>query len=85
MIEDIFEGCFKVIGVIFFKLFFEIIGFYTGEILLFVVTFGKKKPRWDYYAEENPSKFVILTEISVWIGLAFWISIGAAMVWIIPK
>ena len=57
--------------------FLEIIFFYTGEIVLFLISFGWKKPRWDYYADASGSKFVIFTEISEWIGILFWISIVA--------
>ena len=65
----------KIIVTFVFKLIFEVIGFYTGEVLLFLLSFGRKKIRWDFYAEEKPSKFVYLTEASVWIGGIFWICI----------
>ena len=39
MIENLFTN----IAVILFKLMFEFIGFYSGEILLFLISFGKKK------------------------------------------
>ncbi len=80
MIDDIVEGAakgiFRIIFEIIFHIIVEIILFYTGEILLFVLTFGHKKPRWDYYAKEKPSKFVIFTEISVWLGFAFWLFVA---------
>ena len=69
MLSDVIKGVLKFI----FHFFVEIVCFYTGEIILSVVTLGKKKPRWDYYTEASPTKFVIMTEISVWIGMAFWI------------
>ena len=56
-----------------FHLIFDIVFFYTGEIVLYVITFGNKKPRWNYYAEEKPSKFVIFTSLSEWVGFIFWI------------
>ena len=56
MIEDVF----KSIVFFTFKLLIEIIGFYSGEILLFLLSLGRKKIRWDYYAKEKPSKFVYL-------------------------
>ena len=69
MLSDVVEGILEFI----FHLFIEVVCFYTGEIILYLLTIGKKKPRWDYYVEASPTKFVIMTEISVWIGMAFWI------------
>jgi hypothetical protein len=46
----------------------------TGEIVLYVITFGRRKPRWDLYAKEKSySRFYIFTELSMYVGLAFWI------------
>jgi len=70
------EELLKIIANLFVKIFIEGIGFYTGEILLFLFTFGRKRIRWDYYAEEKPTRFVVLTELSVWIGFVFWVCIA---------
>ena len=69
MLSDIIE---EIVWFLF-HLIFDIIFFYTGEIVLYVITFGRKKPRWDYYVEEKPSKFVIFTSLSEWVGIVFWI------------
>ena len=61
----------KAIG----KLFIECFLIWTGEIVLFIITLGKHKPKWDLYAEAKPQKFVIFTEISLWLGVAFWIGL----------
>ena len=80
MFDDIAEGLGKAIfkGILrfIFDILIEVLFFYTGEIVLFMVTFGKKKPRWDYYANESTSKWVILTELSTWVGIAFWLLIA---------
>jgi hypothetical protein len=55
-----------------FEVVFEAIFCWTGEIILFVLTFGKHKPRWDLYTDDSPSRFVIFSEISMWIGMVFW-------------
>ena len=85
MIDVIAEGVVKTIfkGVLrfLFELIVEFFFFYTGEIVLFILTFGKKKPRWYYYIDEPPSKWVIFTELSTWIGIAFWILIA----WLINR
>ena len=72
MIDDIVKGVLRFL----FDLFFEIILFYTGEFILYFITFGRKKPRWDYYLDSSPTIFVIFTEISVWVGLLFWILVA---------
>jgi hypothetical protein len=71
MASDIIQGILEFL----FYLFIEIICFYTGEIILSIISWGKKKPRWDYYADASAAKFVIFTEISTWIGMAFWVFI----------
>ena len=75
MIIEILEGSIKFIFYVIYRLFIEGIFFYSGECLLYFITFGKKKPRWNYYFDEKPTKFVILTEFSIWIGLLVWIFI----------
>ena len=83
MIDDIAEGIAKTIfrGTLrfIFGILIEAVFFYTGEIVLFILTFGRKKPRWDYYADVSAPKWVLFTEISTWIGIAFWVVI----VWLI--
>jgi hypothetical protein len=69
MVGDIVAGILEFL----FRAFVEIFLFYTGELILFVLSLGKKKPRWNFYANESPPKFVIFSEISVWIGIAFWL------------
>lgn len=80
MLDDVAEGLGKAIlkGILrfIFEILVEILFFYTGEIVLFIATFGRKKPRWDYYTNESPSKWLIFTEISVWIGIAFWLLVA---------
>jgi len=79
MIDDIAEetakGLFRVIGRFFFSILIELLIFYTGELVLFAITLGYKKPRWDYYTSEKPSRFVIFAELSLWVGFAFWLFI----------
>jgi hypothetical protein len=71
MVNSIVENIIEFI----FQLIFEVLFFYTGEIVLYVISFTKKKPRWDFYEKASATKFVLLTELSVWIGIVFWICI----------
>jgi hypothetical protein len=57
----------------------EIIFVATGEVVLFIVTFGRRKPRWDLYTKENFGKFVLFSEISAWVGVVFWVVVIAVI------
>jgi hypothetical protein len=84
MLDDIIEGTVK--GVLkgalrfVFEIIVEVLLFYTGEIVIFIITFGIRKPRWNYYSDASASKFVILTEASalasILTGFTFWLVIA---------
>jgi hypothetical protein len=69
MLDEIIEG----IGKFVLHFILETLFFYTGEIVLYLLTLGRKKPRWDYYVNEKPSKYVIFTEASMYVGMFSWI------------
>ncbi len=68
MLNDVAESVLEFV----FRLFVEIICFYTGEIILFILTLGRRTPRWDYYEGKRPAKSVVLSEISILLGFLFW-------------
>lgn len=80
MIDDIADGIaktiFRSIVRFIFEILIEVVFFYTGEIVIYIITFGRRKPRWDYYVDESASKWVFFSEISTWIGIAFWLFIA---------
>lgn len=77
MIQLVLEFCIYL----FLYLFLAIIGFYTGEFFLYFITLGRKKIRWNYYKDvKTASRFVVLTEISIWIGVVLWILLIAMIV-----
>lgn len=41
---------------------------WLGEIVRWAVTLGRHEPRWDCYTHESGGTFVLLSEISFWIG-----------------
>ena len=48
----------------------------TGEVILFVITFGKYKPSWKMLTtEDDLSWSEIFSHLSLYVGLAFWIII----------
>ena len=47
--------------------------FYTGEMVLYILTFGKKKIRWDTYVNDRPRKFILYYYATVWVGFFFWL------------
>lgn len=73
MINAVVEGILEFILELFFRFIIEVVCFYTGEIILSIVTFGRKKPRWDYYSDEAITKWILLTDLSTCIGIAFWL------------
>ncbi len=77
MLDDVIEFTVRCV--------FEMLCFYTGEIVLYLLTFGQRKPRWDYYMNEKPIKYAIFTEMSTYIGIAFWIAVVALVVNVILK
>jgi hypothetical protein len=85
MLEDIVLNLVRGIGYFIFFALIELICYPTGEIVLYILSFGKKNPRWDYRTKDKPSKFVILTEISVWVGISFWASIFLIIIWYLGK
>lgn len=69
MIGSIIEGLLEII----IQVIFETVMFYTGEVVLFLITFGCKKPRWDFYSDKKPTVWAVMTESSALVGLVFWI------------
>ena len=46
---------------------------WTGEIIIFMVTAGLRKPNWQLHANRNDYfEFEIFASLSFWIGLLFW-------------
>ena len=58
------------------ELIVDIVFIWTGEIVLFVVTFGRRKPSWNLHSREDAGRFVFLKGLNVWIGFAFWLLVG---------
>lgn len=75
LLDDIAERTIKIAFRFLGWLFFEVILFYTGELILTVLTLGKRKPRWDYFADESPPKFILYTDLSVLVGFVAWMSL----------
>ena len=52
-------------------------GFYTGEIIIFLLTFGRRKIRWNFYFDlkDSSNKSYLMMECRTWIGIIFWIII----------
>lgn len=65
----------EIISEFLFWFVFDVLFIWTGEVILYLITFGKHRPRWDLYTEESPSRFVIFSELSFWVGVVFWIAV----------
>ena len=46
----------------------------TGEIVLFIVILGKHKPSWKN--DKDTIGWAAFEELSLWIGMAFWLAVG---------
>jgi hypothetical protein len=69
IVVDIVEEVAKFI----LRLVLDVVMVTTGEVVLWALTGGRHKPRWDLYTSERPAKFVVLSELSCWIGMATWL------------
>lgn len=76
ILSELFIEIIKII----FGAIFQMLLVATGEAVLFVLTLGRRKPRWDLYTNENFGKFFLFTELSGWVGITFWIAIIALIV-----
>ena len=70
-----------IVDVVLFmvRIVVEVLFAWTGEVILFVFTLGRHKPRWDLYASDRPIRFVVFSEVSTWIGIAFWLLVAAVV------
>lgn len=72
MVGAVVEGIITVI----FQVIFEVFFMGTGEILLFIITFGKRKPVWKRDNNDSTVKTFILLDFSVIIGFVFWVFVA---------
>jgi hypothetical protein len=52
---------------------------WIGEITLWCITLGARKPRWDCHIADGGGDYVFLSEASFWIGVATVCVIGLAI------
>jgi hypothetical protein len=57
----------------------EWVAYGTGEVLLYVFTFGKRKPRWPYEGQDSAVLEELFYQGSTWLGLLFWAAVIAAL------
>ena len=58
----------------------EIVAYGTGEVLLYILTLGKRKPRWPYGDGDSAALAELFYQGSTWLGVLFWASVIAALV-----
>ena len=71
MIEGIFEFLFRMV--------FEFFFFWTGELVLFLVTLGRRRPGWNVHADKSGAKSAVFLELSFYVGILAWLAIGVAV------
>ncbi|MDF1554099.1 MAG: hypothetical protein P1P84_13600 [Deferrisomatales bacterium] len=83
MLDDLAEGLLKgVLGAILrflFWLIVEVFLFFSGEVVLYIATLGRRKPRWNSNVDEGVTKFWFRTDVSSLIGLIFWFAVLAVL------
>ena len=57
----------------------ELVAYGTGEVLLYVFTFGKRKPHWPYKGRDSAVHEELFYQRSTWLGLLFWAAVIAAL------
>jgi len=70
MIGVAIEGFIQLLFHVIFEIFF--IG--TGEIVLYILTLGKRKPVWKRDANRSSGKLGVLIDLSFILGFMFWLS-----------
>ena len=55
----------------------------TGELILCAITLGKHRPIWKPRRGRKVTKFIILSNASAVIGLAFWLIAGFLIGWML--
>jgi hypothetical protein len=77
MISAVAENILGFIMELIFRIIIEVLFFYSGEIIRFVLTLGRKQIQWGYYSDASVTKCILITELSTWVGFAFWLSLFA--------
>ena len=62
----------ETVAGLIFHFVIEIFLVSSGEIVRWLASGGRHRPRWDLYTSEQPAKFVVFSEFSLWIGLLSW-------------
>lgn len=69
MIGFVLEGVVEVV----FGFIVDIFLFFTGEIILYILTLGKRTPTFKRREREHVVKIFLLIDISVVVGFIFWL------------
>ena len=64
---------------LFLRVLFKIMCGWTGEFILFILSLGRHKPQWGLEGDESPTLAYFFFEISVLIGMIFWIGLLIAV------
>ena len=57
----------------------QLIAFFTGELLLYVLSVGRRKPRWDFYERQPTVEGALYYSGSTWLGFIFWAAVVAGL------
>jgi hypothetical protein len=61
----------------------EFVAYGTGELVLYAVTLGRRKPKWLQKGEGSGISRVLLFNFSAWLGIIFWGALLVLTAWLI--
>jgi len=61
------------------------IAYGTGELILYLVTLGRHKPKLPYQEKESMVTQELLVTGSTWIGIIFWGAVLLLVAWMVSR
>ncbi|MBN1566740.1 MAG: hypothetical protein JXA73_02770 [Acidobacteria bacterium] len=63
----------------------ELVIYGTGELILYAVTLGRRKPKWPFGTKESVVTQELLFSLSTWVGIIFWGAVLLLIAWLISR
>ena len=61
----------------------HVVCYATGELILWVVTFGRRRPRLVRGKDTTESRAPLLEEVSFYVGAVFWVAVIGLLVGVV--
>jgi len=63
----------------------ELVAYVTGELLLYALTFGRRRTRWPDEEKQSSAERALWMEGSTWLGFLFWAALIAALLFLFAR